>query len=377
MNSVKPHKILFIMPSMNVGGAEKALLNLLKLFDPNSFELELIVLKKGGKFLQGVPKFVSVQALYSNNISEKISRYFCVKFGINYFVNRKAKAIKGFYDCMISFQDGLTTDYALASSAQFKKTITVVQSSYISYSNKSKYRKGRYLERIKERYNAIDKIVIVSKDSAKEFQKLFGHSEKIVVINNPIDSEGVLRSSISKFNEKKSKSKRYFCALGSLLPVKGFERLIEATYRLKSKGYDFELLIMGQGVLYEKLQKLISSLGLEMNVFLTGYIENPYPYIKQSDVFVVSSFSEGWPTVVCESLVLGKAILSTNITGSREVLEYGKYGMLVDDNVDGLVKGMELFMNQNTLYKYTELAVERGKMLNDIRIYDSYKKIIL
>ena len=104
---------------------------------------------------------------------------------------------------------------------------------------------------------------------------------------------------------------------------------------------------------------------LKDKVFLLGYRENPYKYVKNSDLFVCSSISEGFSLVTGEAMAAGVPVISVNCPGPNEVLEFGKYGMLVNNDEDSLYDGIKELIDNKQLYdKYKGAAINRGQMFS-------------
>lgn len=130
-----------------------------------------------------------------------------------------------------------------------------------------------------------------------------------------------------------------FVTLGRLSPEKDHEKLIRAFKIVHEFNPSSQLIILGDGPLKSHLTVLIGQLKLDDSVMLLGRKDNPFPYLKRSDCFVLSSNHEGQPMVLFEALILKKPIVATDIVGNRGVLG-DDYGLLVDNSVDGLVNGM-------------------------------------
>ncbi|MFV1980933.1 MAG: glycosyltransferase, partial [Rhodothermia bacterium] len=128
---------------------------------------------------------------------------------------------------------------------------------------------------------------------------------------------------------------------GRLTAAKNYPLLLRA-FQTLLQSRDANLLILGEGEERAKLQGLIHDLGIEDHVLLPGYVENPWAYMSKADLFVLSSKWEGLPTVLVEALALGIRVVSTDCEyGPRELLEDGRYGLLVPvDDVDHLAAGM-------------------------------------
>ncbi len=133
--------------------------------------------------------------------------------------------------------------------------------------------------------------------------------------------------------------------IGRLTAEKNYKLLIEA-FRLVRKRLPARLLILGEGILRPELEALIAAYGLEHDVSLPGFVENPYVYLANAALFVLSSDYEGLPTVLIEALAVGRSIISTDCqSGPREILEEGKFGSLVPvGDVDILAERMHFHL---------------------------------
>lgn len=131
-----------------------------------------------------------------------------------------------------------------------------------------------------------------------------------------------------------------FITMGRLSPEKGQDNLIKAFAQFHKGFPDSKLYILGEGLLRKDLEKLIVELKVEDSVFLVGQVENPFKLMKKCDCFVLSSHYEGQPMVLLEAMTLGMKILATDIVANRTVLEQGRYGLLVENSIVGLEKGL-------------------------------------
>ena len=130
-------------------------------------------------------------------------------------------------------------------------------------------------------------------------------------------------------------------------------------HQLNQENFKYELWILGEGWGRPQLEELIQKYQLT-NVKLLEFKENPYQYIKQGDLFVCSSVNEGFSLVIAEAMILGLPIISTNCAGPNELLEFGEYGLLVDNSEDGLYKGLkQLLTNKDLLSYYREKSKKR------------------
>lgn len=360
---------------MGGGGAERVLINLFNLIDFEKFDIELIVLMNKGKLWNDIPISVKKKHLGLSSNLLKVFSYLYRIFYINVFWLFSNK-IKGKYDVGISFMDSIFTEFLFLNSLKLNKRVTIVHSSYKSYINRSKFIKGKYKKLMTQRYSKLDKIICVSDESKKEFIELFGANHNIETIYNPLDHKDILNKANITRPSLMNKSKFQMVAVGSLIPVKGYDLLIKSISLLKKETDDFQLHILGDGFLKNKLSKLIEELDLSDVIILHGFVKNPYVWIKNSNLFVMSSLVEGLPTVLCESLILGRPALVPDVPGCREVIGYGDFGILCERTEnDFFLKILNCINNPNKLKFYSNKSVERSKAFSDKASLKKYYKV--
>ncbi|PHN01487.1 glycosyltransferase [Flavilitoribacter nigricans] len=370
-------KILIIIPSLVAGGAERVLINILNLIDHNKFDIKLYVVINKGKLFDDLPNHVKPSFIFPSPVFERIASYLYRKYGLELFYKIWGKEIEGDYDVGISFLDGSNSQFLFYAKGNIHRKIVVVHSSYLSFKNVSRSIFSSHIKRMKRRYNNIDTIVAVSDDSMNEFKKIFGLYPDMRVIYNPINRLDVINKSNLKVKFDYPRNKKILIAIGSLSPVKGFERLITAASKLRKDGISFQLWILGQGALQDKLSDLIEDLSLSNEVKLLGYRRNPYPYMRKADLLVTSSYSEGLPTVICEALVMSIPVISTDVSGCREVLDYGEFGMLVENNTEGLYLGIKnVLESEGNLKLLKEKAIKGGEVFDDEKAILKYTKLL-
>jgi glycosyltransferase involved in cell wall biosynthesis len=378
MNNIKlKKKILFLIPSLIGGGAERTLINLLQKLDYSQFEVDLVIVLKEGVYLKAVPAEVKCIFLYKNKIVVRTLAWLQKKAKFNYFLKKRTESkIVGHYDLGISFLDGNFTDLLFFMKG-LKKRYTWVHSSYKTNHNFAKfYTNKNYVQKLKEeRYGRLDGIYFVSNDSKEEFIQVFDEYSTMEVIYNFIDKEAVLK----KANlEIPSNGKLFeFVALGSLLTVKGFDRLIRAAKIVKEKGFDFKVSILGNGSEKNNLESLVKYNDLSATIDFVGFVENPYPLLKNARVFIMSSVSEALPTVLCEAMILGKATLVTNCSGCREIVANGKYGLMAEQDDESLAENMIKYLSDlNLVTHFEQQSEERAKLFDDKLVLQTYNKIL-
>lgn len=369
-------KILFIIPSLVGGGAERTLINLLKMIDYNLYEVDLVSILNKGQLISQIPSEVRFSTLYNSERLVRIYSWLQKRLGFKYFIKRRFKKhIHKDYDVGISFLDGNITDYLFFSN-RIKKRYCWVHSAYKSYNNFWKfYKNKKYREKlIRERYSKLDGIYFVSQDAMDEFMDIFGQYNEMKVIYNIINNKEV-RLKAQELIEIKD-NKFNFVSVGSLLPVKGYDRLIRTAKIVAEKGYDFTISILGAGGEKENLQRMIADLQLEDKVFLKGFQSNPYPYIQHADAFIMTSVSEALPTVLCEAMILKKPTIATNCTGCREVVNYGEFGLMAEQDDNDLAEKMILMISdRDILEHYTKMSALRSEIFDDQKVLSEYYKV--
>lgn len=162
------------------------------------------------------------------------------------------------------------------------------------------------------------KTVSVSEDASAELDSLFGSTlGERFTIYNPFDFELIRSKGMAKLQDELPKS--YFISVAALAPRKRLDRLILALNEVQNN--DIHLVLLGEGEELSSLKGLAVKLDLTDRVHFKGFCSNPFPVIKQSKALVMSSDSEGLPTVLIESLILGTPVISTDCpTGPREIL---------------------------------------------------------
>lgn len=368
-------KILIIIPSLGGGGAEKVLVDILNRFDYKKYEVNLLVIHYFGPYLNQINENVKIFYLYKGQSSlflrliTKILRLLSVFDLLSRF--RVCSIIKDTYDAIISFTTNEALYYHSFLFGKSKKNINWVHVDVLK--NHTNYPFRSQHEEIRA-YTQIDQIVFVSNDAQKAFNSVFSNINAVQsVIYNLIDKDAILK----KASEMVIKNDRpTIVTVGRLTPVKGYERLIKVARMLKNDGLDFQCQIIGTGMCQNELSNMIKEEGVEDVVSLLGFKANPYPYMSAADIFISTSYSEAFPLVVCESLCLGKPIVSTRTTGPIEILE-DKYGILTEHDINDIyINVKRLLENPEMINKYKQLAINRSEMFDVKSTMECIYKII-
>lgn len=374
-------KVLFMMNSLHGGGAEKVFRTFVNHLDGEKYELTVYSMHPeriddcfsyGGK-LTYKTVFKSAQA--KTAVGKRFSRLLAKikgklfdllpsKWFYRLFIREKA-------DVEVAFIEGESTKILAGSTNKKSKKYAWVHTDMQKNPWTDFLYRGTQDERA--HYLAFDKILCVS-DCVKDsfIRKYHIDAERVATQYNPIDKEDILKKAAEKTSLPQRERLRLI-TVGRLVELKGFDRLIRIADSLRKNGMDFEILILGQGEERPKLERMIREASLEKNVILLGFQSNPYAYMNESDLFVCSSRSEGFSTVVSEAIVLGLPVVSTDCAGVREL--FGSYdcGVITENDEEALARAIfELLSHPERLAFY---ASQSGKRGGDFSLQKTMKEI--
>lgn len=370
---MKKKELLFVIDSLDCAGAEKSLVTLLSLLDYTKHSVELMLFGHGGALEELVPtevkilkplKYTEFAALNIKNAIKSSIRGFNIKmltsrmkysFGIRKKKYSNAQRARIFwqsvsgviernpkeYDIAISYAQGIPTFY-VAEKVKAKKRFAWVNTS-ISLSKSEKKFQEKY-------YDQIDKIVAVS-DSARDIliETFPNYREKTKVIYDINNPNFILNMANIGNGFEDGFSGIRILTIGRLARGKGYEIALEACKCLKDKGVNFRWYVLGKGPLRHDIEKGIKDNGLSEHFVLLGLKSNPYPYIKNSDIYVQTSRFEGFGLAIAEARMLNIPVVTTKFDAVYNQMIHGKNGLVVDMNGDAVYEGILKLINDNKL----------------------------
>ncbi|MBR3580467.1 MAG: glycosyltransferase [Lachnospiraceae bacterium] len=383
-------KILFVMNTMGRAGAETALLELLRRIDRSEYDISLFVLTGQGELINSLPLGVKLLNRYSDTTSVHsregrkhlfvsglkvlLKRFNFVRL-LPYFAVNAAEMIKkrnlqiekllwrAFsdgaersetkYDLAVSYIEGAAAYYVADHVMADKKAAFI----HVDY-KKSGY--TRNLD--KDCYLKFDRIFGVSKEVTDVFLNVYPElAGKTEVFHNLIDAEGIRRKADSGIGFTDDFSGIRLLTVGRLMAQKSFETSIKACYILKKHGENIRWYVLGEGDRREKLQALIEKLGLERDFILCGAVDNPYPYMKEADIYAHCSRFEGKSIAVQEAQVLGKPIIVSDCSGNREQVIPDEDGVICEFDPRSIAKSIyELIHDENKRDKISKNALVKN-----------------
>ena len=377
-------KILFILPSLCVGGLEKMQVTLANALVERGYDVTVMTLNPEADLLPQLDKRVRyIYKPYKPHSIMKRIPYIRYKFYDDGMWETRASAKKLYkyyvgnekYAVEIAFFRGLPIKIISGSTNNSSIKLAWVHSDFskaVGYNSNF-----RNIKDVRKAYSGFDKVICVSNEAKNGFIKTIGDLGNLTTIYNMVPCKQIVALAEEKGEFAIPKSNFKIVMVGRLLDsVKGQLRLINSVVKLKNEGYDLSLTLVGGGVDAEKIHSAIVENSSQDYICMTGSQTNPYPYIKNSDLLVCASYFEGYNLTVAEALILGVPVLSTDCTGPNEILDHGKYGMIVDNSEEGLYSGIKHLLDYpDRLEFYKQKAKERLGFFNEERIINQVEEL--
>lgn len=240
---------------------------------------------------------------------------------------------------------------SLISRSKCKKKIQWIHTDYSRWSSFNDYTREATKDDEKI-YKGFDKIIFVSENSRLGFVKKYPELDiKTKVIKNIMPEQQIRMLANQCPNNKHIN----IVTVGRLESEKAYDRIFRVSKRLASDGYNFIWRIIGDGSQNDYLVDLINKMNINDYVKILGGRQNPFPLVKEADIFALLSYYEGLPNTIYESLILGIPVVATNVGGISEQLEHGNTGWLLENNEEKIYEGLKyLFENEDVIFKIKE-----------------------
>lgn len=361
-----------------MGGVARILNTLLKSLDKERYEIDLLVLHKRGELLKEIPegiKVLSGSSFFETcdiplkqcrglQLFSKLRLLFYMKTGLieRKIAKERKKLLSKHYDIEFSAKEGFCTIFTACGDSKRKYNWVQVDYQESNYS-------ANHMALMKRILKRIDLNIACSQQVKKSYQELFG-VERICVIHNLIDEERIRRLSLANASIKPAKERINLITVARFHPQKAVDRLIRIIAKLKDY---YHLVIIGDGQLRSEYQQLAKDLGCFADIEWLGMRQNPYPEVRVSDLFVMSSLYEGYPTMTIESLISSTPVLTTDVAGVREQIDE-KTGWIVDNSEEALLAKLIELKNEKELLTKMKTALQNYHYDNQA-ILDRYDAI--
>ena len=392
-------RILFVIPSMRIGGAEKSLANLLNLIDLNEYDIDLLMFKPEGDLLQQIPSGIHIletdpSLFYAYKCDKNV---FSCKAGIRSEIlrifstgvckilygncarqKRWTKFYKGLlpkldseYDVAIGYLEGDASYYVIDKVNAKRKILWV-------HSNFDNIKKNEDASVYKEYFREADKVVSISDKCVQVLQDNYPDMRnKFVFLPNLTSSVVLKNTAKAAIDEKFLKDIFNIVSVGRLTEAKGFDMAIDALKILKERKVPVHWWIVGDGELRECLEKQVRNNGVEQYLTFLGSKSNPYPYMNNADLIVQTSRWEGKSVVLDEAKILGKPILATAYATVKDQVINGKEGVIVEMNAEAIALEIEhLIKDKSTLNSIQQYLMNHdyGNQNEIIKYYELFEQ---
>lgn len=321
--ALKNDHIAIFLPSLMGGGAERMMVNIANEFSKQGYQVDLVLAQLKGPYLSHVSGRVRLIDLQSSRVIKSL-------IPLTKYIRQEKPNV------LLSAMNYANVIAIISKLLSFSTTKVFISERSILSQSLSKLDKTAALALrtiIKLTYPLADKNICISKSVENDLIKTIRiKNSKLTTIYNPVIDDYFFKKSQENidhpwFNEEKFS---VILGVGRFFPVKGFTELIKSFKIVNSAKKNTKLIILGDGPLRVELETLVKELKIEEDVFMPGFVNNPYPYMKMASVFVLSSHYEGFGNVLVEAMACGTSVISTNCPGGpSEILEDGKWGKLV------------------------------------------------
>ena len=361
--------LLFILPSLSGGGAEKSLITLLSLIDYSRYDVDLFLFRREGLFLPNVPGEVNIidggegyssfdgeaaayikkcikdlrffdavnRALYSRAVAsgDRKAVWNCLK--------KALPKIKKHYDAAIGYLEG-NANYYCVDCVDADIKIGYVHNDYSKLGLDSDFDRPFF--------EKLERIVSVSPECSDVLKKTFPSlAEKVFTVENISSPEALRQLAVGTPEEYTGAVGKILLTVGRFSPQKGYDTAVDAAKILKDNGVAFRWFAIGKGELKSRIEEKINEYGLQEHFILLGEKSNPYPYIKGCDIYVQPSNFEGKSIAIDEAKAFSKPIVATKFSTVFDQLCDGETALLAEIDAQDVADKITQLINDEALCK--------------------------
>lgn len=377
-------KILFVVPSLGMGGMERVLVNYTNLFSNRGYDVTVYnltsddetIIRHMNKGVHYFPQYSPVKNIAKSSLKDIVHGNFRMRSWRTWIAEQSPEQlhkryIKDSFDVEVAFF-GMESIKIVAGAPD-----GVLKLGWFHGEQKENdYAPLKTKEEAVELIARLDKIVCVSERAAETVTRVYQRQDGLYVINNPNDTKMIRQLSMYKTDVPEKRCFTFVNASRFDDKQKGYSRMLRVCKRLVDEGLNFDFWMVGDGIDFHTIQQKTIELQLD-NILFLGKQANPYKYIKNADMYVCFSYSEGFSMVMMETIILATPMLSTDVPGAKEMLDGGKYGMIVPNNETGLYEGLKKILSEPDIYsRYRKMAFERKDYLSEDAIMDRVEDLI-
>lgn len=392
-------KILFMLINMNVGGTEKALLNMLDVIPKDKYDITILMLEKFGGFLNSIPSDIHVEYLQGyNNIKDLLNEP--PQFtALGLF--KEGKIVKAFNIVLLHLISKIMHDRTIIFK-YLSKDLPFIDRRYdvaVAFAGPMEFITYFVLDKIKaktkiqwihfdvtkigfnqrfarKKFKKFDKIFVVSNEGKNKLvDQLPDLNEKTDALSNVISKELVIKLADEGPGFTDGFNGTRILTVGRLAKEKGQDLTIPVLAKLKAQGYNVRWYCVGEGNARAFYEQLIKRYGVENDYILLGADPNPYPFMKQCDIYVQSSRHEGYCITLSEAKCFNNPIISTSFTGAGEQIVNNQTGLIVDFDEQQVFTAVQQLLD-NEILRNTIKRNLRYETANSTKGLEKLYKII-
>lgn len=337
-------KVLFVLNNMNIGGTEKAFLNMLDTINPEEYEVTLMLLSKSGGYMSFIPEWVNVECIEGYDTMKQEIMAPPLLIVKEYLKKGKIKRAAGifFYHCLFKMTDDRTEYYKFVLGKHVNQTpydiaiaycgpfdfLTVYVLFFVKALKKIQWihfdvSKFNFNTKMCKRlYPRFDKICVVSEEARKELvNKVPEIRDKTETYLNVVSKKKCREMAEKGIGYSDNYKGIRIVTVGRLSEEKGQDIIPDVAIQLKRAGIEFRWYLIGDGKLRKEIERKIQEYNLGDKVVLLGTQVNPYPYLKGASLYVQTSIHEGYCITLAEAKAFELPIVSTECAGAHEQLD--------------------------------------------------------
>jgi len=366
-------KVCFVLPSLNGGGAERAAVQILNGLDPNQWDRSMFLFAREGPYLAEVDPSIVIT---SADTASRWERWRALRS----FVARERPDLVMAY---LSFFSALSAVRAAHTRATVVFNLQTPMSAFLTdadYHWRRRWRKVVFAAIMRVCFAAADLIIATSHGVARDLTSAFGiDPEQIRVLANPVDLDRVRAAMAEPIDIAvlPPGDAPLIVAAGRLAEAKNYPLMIEAFATLRQQ-MPARLCILGQGELDVEVRQLIAASGLSGSVSLAGFQANPWKYIAKADVFLLTSRYEGFGNVLIEAMALAVPVVATASAGTRDIVDHGVDGLLVDSHTPEAVAAAlrRVLENRDLRASLSSQAAASAEQFSAPRVIARYDQVL-
>lgn len=380
-------KILFVMYNMEIGGTRRSLLNLLEKMVKAGVQCDLLLFSPYGDFMNQIPH--GVRVLHGDILMQSIytTKQTLKKYAPSYLVLMKAvqkilkkvfgekrfydHVMRGYakrhfknndYDAVIAFQEGDCVKFATYVPSPCRLAWI-----HNDYSNLQGEQRGTPAI-----FSKLDSILFVAEGTRRTFVEAYPQfADKMRVIPNILPQDRIRESASDDDAERifTDPNRIHIVSVGRVARQKAFERIPEVLDGLGTLSQRIEWSVIGDGPDLPRLREELETKGLQDCVRFIGARNNPFPLVRQADLYVLTSLYESQPMVVMEALTLGVPVLSTDFASVRELLGNKPFGVICENSVAGLTDSLRRLLESPKEIQSMQQSAKEYEYDNDAIIF--------